>query len=83
MINPVAIGRNLKDIYLKYLDTGIPLREKCYIDERRRLYEINGVIMQSPIIELVNKYEGEIEISKYCLKENLTTEISEFLNIDK
>ena len=33
MINPVAIGRNLKDIYLKYLDTGIPLREKCYIDE--------------------------------------------------
>lgn len=81
MINPVAIGRNLKDIYLKYLDTGIPLREKCYIDERRRLYEINGVIMQSPIIELVNKYEGEIEISKYCLKENLTTEISEFLNI--
>lgn len=76
MINPVAIGRTLKDIYLKYLDTGIPLREKCYVDERRKLYETNGVIMQSPIIELVNKYEGEIELSKLC-----SNDISEFLNI--
>ena len=80
MINPVAIGRNLKDIYLKYLDTGIPLREKCYIDERRKLYETNGVIMQSPIIEIVNKYEGDIELSKLCAQENLSQDISDFVN---
>ncbi len=80
MINPVAIGRNLKEIYLKYLDTGIPLREKCYIDERRKLYETNGVIMQSPIIEIVNKYEGDIELSKLCEQENLSQDISDFIN---
>lgn len=80
MINPVAIGRNLKDIYLKYLDTGIPLREKCYIDERRKLYETNGVIMQSPIIEIVNKYEGDIELSKLCVQESLSKDIGEFIN---
>ena len=52
MINPIRIGRTLKEIYLKYLDTSIPLREKYYIDERRKLYQTNGIIMQAPIIEL-------------------------------
>ena len=80
MINPVAIGKKLKDIYLTYLDTGIPLREKCYVNERRKLYETNGVIMQSPIIELVNKYEGEIELSTLCSREGFSKDIADFLN---
>ena len=81
MINPVKIGRTLKEIYLKYLDTGIPLREKCYIDERRKLYSENGVIMQSPIIELVNKYEGVETISQCCKENNISSDVSDFLNL--
>ena len=81
MINPVKIGRTLKEIYLKYLDTGIPLREKCYIDERRKLYEENGVIMQSPIIELVNKYEGVETITDCCKENNISKDVADFLNL--
>lgn len=76
MINPISIGRTLKEVYLKYLDTGIPLREKCYVDERRKLYETTGVIMQSPIIEIVNKYQGEISVRDFCKKNNLSTKMS-------
>ncbi|WP_307771286.1 DEAD/DEAH box helicase [uncultured Treponema sp.] len=81
MINPISIGRTLKEVYLKYLDTGIPLREKCYVDERRKLYETTGVIMQSPIIEIVNKYQGEISVRDFCKKNNLSTDISDFLDL--
>ena len=81
MINPVKIGRVLKEVYLNYLDTGIPLRDKCYIDERRKLYEEDGVIMQSPIIEIVNKYEGIQTISECCKENNISKDISDFLNL--
>ena len=80
MINPIKIGRTLKDVYLTYLYTGIPLREKCYFEERRKLYEEDGVIMQSPIIEIVNKYDGVETLSDCCKKNNLSSDISEFLN---
>ena len=74
MINPIKIGRTLKDVYLTYLDTGIPLREKCYFEERRKLYEEDGVIMQSPIIEIVNKYDGVETLSDCCKKNNLSSD---------
>lgn len=57
MENPVEIGRQLKDNYLNYLDTGIPLPCDEYKKERRALYEQEGIIMQSPIIEFVKKYD--------------------------
>lgn len=57
MENPIEIGRQLKSNYLNYLDTGIPLPCDEYKKERRALYEEEGVIMQSPIIEFVKKYE--------------------------
>ena len=80
MINPVKIGRDLKNIYLTYLDTGIPLREKCYAEERRKMYNENGVIMHSPIIEIVHKYEGVVSLSDFCKQNALSSDISTFLN---
>lgn len=57
MENPVEIGKQLKENYLNYLDTGIPLPCDEYKKERRALYEQEGIIMQSPIIEFVKKYD--------------------------
>lgn len=57
MENPVEIGRQLKANYLNYLDTGIPLPCEEYKKERRALYEQEGIVMQSPIIEFVKKYD--------------------------
>lgn len=80
MINLVRIGKTLKDVYLTYLDTGLPLREECYTKERRKLYEKDGVIMHSPIIELVNKYEGVQTISDCCKESSVSCDVSDFLN---
>ena len=81
MINPIKIGRLLKEKYLEYLNTGIPLRERYYIDERKKLYETDGVIMQPSIIELVNRYDGVQTISECCRENNLSTDIADFLNL--
>ena len=84
MENPVEIGRQLKTNYLNYLDTGIPLPCDAYKKERRALYEQEGIIMQSPIIEFVEKYEPYKtlkETYKELPKEKgYDASISEFLN---
>ena len=37
MINPIKIGNELKHTYLKYLNTGIPLKYKSANEERKKL----------------------------------------------
>ena len=84
MENPVEIGIQLKENYLNYLDTGIPLPCDEYKNERRALYEQEGVIMQSPIIEFVKKYDP-YKTLKETFKElpkdkGFDSSIAEFLN---
>lgn len=68
MLNPVQIGRFLKKRYIKYIEAGIPLPHPKYAEERRALYEEEGsnVVMRSPIIELVKKYQGVRNIYEVC-----------------
>lgn len=81
MINPVKIGRDLKETYLKYLDSGIPLSNPKYVEERRALLEQNGVLMQSPIIELLRKYEGVATINEMCSELGISQDAADFLNM--
>ena len=84
MENPVEIGRQLKANYLNYLDTGIPLPCDEYKKERRALYEQEGIIMQSPIIEFVKKYEPYKTLKETYLElpkgKGYDASIAEFLN---
>lgn len=84
MENPVEIGRQLKENYLNYLDTGIPLPCDEYKKERRALYEQEGVIMQSPIIEFVKKYKPYKTLQDTYLdlpnEKGYNPTIAEFLN---
>lgn len=84
MENPVEIGRQLKANYLNYLDTGIPLPCDEYKKERRALYEQEGIIMQSPIIEFVKKYEPYKTLketySELPKEKGYDASIAEFLN---
>jgi len=70
MNNPIKIWKELKDIYLKYIDSGLPLIDKRYIQERRKLYEQPGAICQPPIIELVPRYKevSTLTIVRYKMK---------------
>ena len=81
MINPVKIGHELKETYLKYLDSGIPLSNQKYVEERRALLEQDGVLTQSPIIELLRKYKGVATINEICSELGISQDVAEFLNM--
>ena len=66
MDNPIKIWRGLREIYLKYIDSGLPLIRKELIQERRKLYEQGAAICQPPIIELVPSYEEVATLSEVC-----------------
>ena len=60
MKNPYKIWETLKDMYLRYIEVGLPLADEGLARERRKLYEVPGVICNPPIIELVTTYpEGD------------------------
>lgn len=56
MQDPVGIGNQLKEAYINYITTNIPILDKGIDAERRALLSRDKVLMQSPILELVNSY---------------------------
>lgn len=60
MNNPIAIHRSLQDLYIKYLDSAMPLRYESLSEERQVLFRTEGGICQPPLIEPIPRYE-EIE----------------------
>lgn len=78
MDNPIKIWRELREIYLKYIDSGLPLSHEKLIQERRKLYEQGTAICQPPIIELVSSYEEVASLSEICNGKDLRADFSEF-----
>lgn len=80
MENPIKIGRDLKNRYLQYIDSGIPMLCDTYRKERRDLYKEPGVIMHNPIIEFVKKYQPFKTMTSLCREQGLDPAIVAFLN---
>jgi len=78
MKNPIKIWKELKDIYLKYIDSGLPLIDDRLIQERRKLYESPGAICQPPILELVPKYEEVMTLAEACKEFSITPDLADF-----
>jgi len=78
MDNPIKIWRELKDIYLKYIDSGLPLSHNKLIQERRNLYEQGTAICQPPIIELVSSYEEVATLPEVCNDKDLCSDFADF-----
>lgn len=79
MINPIKIGDILKENYLKYINTGIPLRYKSARDERTELFQEPAAIMQPTYIELVSKYEGIKTLSEVFREKNFSLDFPRFI----
>jgi len=79
MINPIKIGDTLKDNFLRYINTGIPLRYKSAREERARLFQEPAVIMQPPYIELVPKYEGVKTLTQMFMEKNFCLDFPVFI----
>ncbi|MBA4411163.1 MAG: hypothetical protein C0397_17315 [Odoribacter sp.] len=83
MNNPIKIWRELKSIYLKYIDSGLPLSDDRLADERRKLFNEPGAICQPPIIELVSNYEtkDDLTLSQICDKLDINPEFADFVRL--
>lgn len=80
MKDPIKIYREIRDAYLKYINSGLPFFQDEYNMEREALLNEKGTICQPPIIELVPKYHEKASLSELCQKEGLSSEINEFVN---
>lgn len=79
MNNPIKIHEELRSIYLKYINSGIPLFHDSYMQEREALLMEDETISQSPIIELVPQYEQVCTLSEFCHKEEVSPELDTFV----
>lgn len=80
MDNPIKIHRTLRELYLKYINSGMPFSSDCYNNERNELLLSDATICQPPIIEIVPKYKEVCTIEELCNKEGITNDFAEFVN---
>src|ERR1700721_2486718 len=78
MNNAFEIWRELRDIYLKYIDTGLPIKYKKLEEERKELLLEPDAICKNPIIELVPRYEEFCTLNQACNDLNLEKTFAQF-----
>jgi DEAD/DEAH box helicase domain-containing protein len=81
MNNAFEVWRQIKKIYSKYIDTGIPLKRREFEDERRDLFDEANAIAKLPIIELTPRYPEYGTLAKACKELKLDERFAEFINI--
>src|SRR5689334_2368405 len=58
MSNPLALFDDLREMYLRYLDSPFDLRYPDLVAERRSLLDADGRIYRRPLIEPTPAYES-------------------------
>src|SRR5262245_61325891 len=58
MSNPIAIFEDLRETYLRYLDSPFDLRYSDLVRERRQLLDRDGRLYRNPLIEPVPAYQS-------------------------
>ena len=80
MNNPIKIFEEIREAYLKYINSGLPFFRDEYNLERNELLETTGTICQPPIIELVPKYHERASLKDFCVNEGVDQQINDFIN---
>lgn len=78
MNDPVTLTENLKDLYLRYIDSAIPLRYDSLVQERRALLSRPGVLCQEPLIEPIAPYKRVGTLSQECARLGLSSDFVAF-----
>lgn len=58
MSNPISLFNDLRDMYLRYLDSPFDLRYPDLVAERRLLLNMDGRIFRNPLIEPLPAYQS-------------------------
>lgn len=78
----LGIFNNMKDVYLKYLDSPFALGNDALSKERQDLIEREGVIFQYPYVESLPPYESSRrKMQDLCAEINLPKEYADFIDI--
>lgn len=80
MNNPIKIYNEIREAYLKYINSGLPFFREEYNKERNELLQATGTISQPPIIEIVPKYHEKASLKEFCISEGVDLEINDFIN---
>lgn len=79
MNDPIKIYKGLRDVYLKYISSGLPFFNDEYNEERKSLMKDTGTICQPPILEIVPKYQEYMSLYDLCIKEGIPTGFNDFI----
>jgi DEAD/DEAH box helicase domain-containing protein len=70
--SPHQVYEDLKDAYLRYLDTQYWLRDPSLRAERRRLLEAPGRLFTEPLLEPIIPYDAPIELAPLAIELGLS-----------
>ncbi len=74
----ISVSEQLHDLYLRYLDSALPLRDERLMKERRSLFSRAGVIYQPPLFEFLPRYREVGSLSEISTSAGLLSEFADF-----
>ena len=80
MNTPFYINDELKELYLRYIATELPLKSKELLDERKVLFSQDGVINREPLIEMLPRYKSTKTMAKAIEELNLNPLFKSFVD---
>ena len=90
MSNPIALFEDLRDMYLRYLDSPFDLRYPDLVAERRALLSTDGRLFRQPLIEPIPAYRSTNQTFHEVAQARLGTtwspteiaELSDFVSLE-
>jgi DEAD/DEAH box helicase domain-containing protein len=75
--HPLRVYRELKDAYLRYVDTAYWLRSTELMSERRALLEDTDLLFTDVLLEPVLPYDSTVELAPLCARLGLDPAVAE------
>src|SRR5260370_32238826 len=90
MSNPIALFEDLRDMYLRYLDSPFDLRYPDLVAERRALLNVDGRLFRQPLIEPIPAYQSSNQTFQAIAQarlgnswsQNEVTDLAAFISLD-
>ena len=76
MPDALGLADRLGELYLKYIDSAMPLRNELLHAERQALLRKPGCLSQPPRIEFVSRYEEECDLRTACQRIGISEELA-------
>lgn len=77
MNDPIGLANRLSDLYLKYIDSAMPLRNAELHRERGELLRSTGRLRQDPRIEFLPRYRETKDLHAICKELGLGNDLAE------